>query len=221
MLSRLERWLAWTAVPCLIAQGQGAPSSHASCSCPCQLAVAQPVCTCASSVHIWAHKQGVQAGGRPGVARGLFPRPGRADAARLPLGAAAGPAARAGGSPLLTRACRRAALACSGPAVEASYPDCTLPAGPSKQILHDIEDAHDRAVQAGSASYQDPATGYSVITEPFLRSQVRTAGCCSSPFSRQAQTHVLMQGICCGNRCRHCPYGWVVGLQRGQPVSRC
>ena len=39
----------------------------------------------------------------------------------------------------------------------------------STQAERDIEEAHSAAEQAGSACYQDPATGYSVFTATFLR----------------------------------------------------
>jgi hypothetical protein len=47
--------------------------------------------------------------------------------------------------------------------------------------------AHDEAVSVGASTYIDPGSGYSVLTEETLR-------------ARQ---------ICCGNGCRHCPYGEV------------
>mmetsp|Transcript_117946 Transcript_117946/g.205317 ORF Transcript_117946/g.205317 Transcript_117946/m.205317 type:complete len:340 (-) Transcript_117946:25-1044(-) len=49
----------------------------------------------------------------------------------------------------------------------------------------DIEDLHTAACQKGSQTYNDPATGYTVFTE---------------------LAH-LARGYCCGNGCRHCPYG--------------
>eukprot|EP00123_Amoebidium_parasiticum_P013245 comp21851_c0_seq1/m.31218 comp21851_c0_seq1/g.31218 ORF comp21851_c0_seq1/g.31218 comp21851_c0_seq1/m.31218 type:complete len:296 (-) comp21851_c0_seq1:184-1071(-) len=51
----------------------------------------------------------------------------------------------------------------------------------------DIEEAHAAAVEAGKDTYADPATGYSVFTELAHR----------------------RRGWCCGNACRHCPYGHV------------
>jgi len=51
----------------------------------------------------------------------------------------------------------------------------------------DIEELHDHAVLVeGSKTYEDPSTGFTVFTELFH----------------------LQRGTCCGNRCRHCPYGW-------------
>lgn len=54
----------------------------------------------------------------------------------------------------------------------------------------DIEDAfealHTAACRAEERSYQDPTTGFTVFTEYFH----------------------LKRGTCCGNSCRHCPYGW-------------
>ena len=43
---------------------------------------------------------------------------------------------------------------------------------------------HDAAVSAGLTEYKDPKTGFSVMTESFLKAK----------------------GFCCKNDCRHCPY---------------
>ena len=51
----------------------------------------------------------------------------------------------------------------------------------------DIEDLHREACELGNATYIDPATGYTVITE---------------------YAH-LKRGKCCGNACRHCPFDHV------------
>jgi ATP-binding cassette subfamily B (MDR/TAP) protein 1 len=48
-----------------------------------------------------------------------------------------------------------------------------------------IEDLHRIACINRETSYKDPATGYSVLTAHFLKER----------------------RVCCGNRCRHCPYG--------------
>eukprot|EP00850_Spirogloea_muscicola_P016859 SM000140S00608 [mRNA] locus=s140:151582:159394:- [translate_table: standard] len=62
----------------------------------------------------------------------------------------------------------------------------------------DVEDAHTAACQAGSANYTDPQTGFAVFTERALQER----------------------GVCCGNRCRHCPYGhFNLPLARGPPVN--
>mmetsp|Transcript_17023 Transcript_17023/g.30831 ORF Transcript_17023/g.30831 Transcript_17023/m.30831 type:complete len:345 (+) Transcript_17023:327-1361(+) len=50
----------------------------------------------------------------------------------------------------------------------------------------DIEELHALAVQKGSITYTDPTTGFTVFTE---------------------LAH-LRRGTCCGNQCRHCPFGW-------------
>lgn len=50
----------------------------------------------------------------------------------------------------------------------------------------DIEEVHRLAVQEGSITYIDPSTGFTVFTE---------------------LAH-LRRGTCCGNQCRHCPFGW-------------
>ncbi|CAI7842554.1 unnamed protein product, partial [Closterium sp. NIES-54] len=49
----------------------------------------------------------------------------------------------------------------------------------------DVEEAHRAACAAGDSTYIDPETGYSVFTAPAL----------------------LKPGRCCGNKCRHCPFG--------------
>jgi cob(I)alamin adenosyltransferase len=54
------------------------------------------------------------------------------------------------------------------------------------RMSDDIEELHALAVQKGSISYTDPTTGFTVFTE---------------------LAH-LRRGTCCGNQCRHCPYGW-------------
>jgi cob(I)alamin adenosyltransferase len=56
----------------------------------------------------------------------------------------------------------------------------------SQTTDNDIEDAHLAACRRGEALYLDPTTGLSCFTEV---------------------AH-LQRGVCCGNRCRHCPYGW-------------
>ncbi|KAL3919878.1 MAG: hypothetical protein SGILL_003532 [Bacillariaceae sp.] len=69
----------------------------------------------------------------------------------------------------------------------------------------DIEDLHRLALQEGQTSYEDPATGFTVFTE---------------------MLH-LKRGTCCGNQCRHCPYGFEnVSAQKKQfirelPPTRC
>lgn len=52
--------------------------------------------------------------------------------------------------------------------------------------LDDIEELHAAAVRKGSITYMDPSTGFTVFTE---------------------LAH-LQRGTCCGNQCRHCPFGW-------------
>jgi len=59
----------------------------------------------------------------------------------------------------------------------------------SKREIPDIEDfhrVHEQALSKAEGTYIDPETGYTVFTE---------------------LTH-LKRGKCCGNRCRHCPYGF-------------
>jgi cob(I)alamin adenosyltransferase len=50
----------------------------------------------------------------------------------------------------------------------------------------DIEEAHSNACRENNMFYTDPYTSLSVLTE----------------------TAHLKRGKCCGNMCRHCPYGW-------------
>jgi ATP:cob(I)alamin adenosyltransferase len=50
----------------------------------------------------------------------------------------------------------------------------------------DIEDLHFQALKETSKTYIDPSTGFTVFTEYFH----------------------LRRGTCCGNSCRHCPYGF-------------
>jgi hypothetical protein len=51
----------------------------------------------------------------------------------------------------------------------------------------EVQAAHDAAVAGGEVGYLDPASGLFVLTEAYLR----------------------QRGTCCGNGCRHCPYGQV------------
>ena len=52
--------------------------------------------------------------------------------------------------------------------------------------ITDIEELHHQAILDKQSTYIDPATGFTVFTE---------------------LAH-LKRGKCCGNQCRHCPYGW-------------
>jgi hypothetical protein len=52
----------------------------------------------------------------------------------------------------------------------------------------DIEDLHREAIEKGESMYIDPSTGYKVFT--------------SAELSKRK---------CCGNICRHCPYGHIKG----------
>ncbi|GAQ79005.1 hypothetical protein KFL_000220360 [Klebsormidium nitens] len=70
-------------------------------------------------------------------------------------------------------------------------------------LTPEIEEAHRAACAKGSQIYRDPETGYVVFTE-------------ESHFKR---------GSCCGNRCRHCPYGQYnvlpsKGLPREAPLRK-
>lgn len=56
----------------------------------------------------------------------------------------------------------------------------------SGDLSPDIEEIHALAVRNGSTTYTDPSTGFTVFTE---------------------LAH-LQRGTCCGNQCRHCPFGW-------------
>jgi hypothetical protein len=53
--------------------------------------------------------------------------------------------------------------------------------------MYTIEQLHQCACNLGQNTYIDPATGYQVMTSKAL----------------------LKQGSCCGNSCRHCPYGHI------------
>lgn len=50
-----------------------------------------------------------------------------------------------------------------------------------------MAEAHAAAIAAGQAGYTDPHSGLFVLTSAYL----------------------LDRGTCCGNRCRHCPYGGI------------
>ena len=50
-----------------------------------------------------------------------------------------------------------------------------------------LVELHAAACAAGDMTYEDPATGYTVFTEVYHRKR----------------------GKCCGNACRHCPFGHV------------
>ncbi|KAL9184268.1 hypothetical protein ACHAXT_002354 [Thalassiosira profunda] len=52
--------------------------------------------------------------------------------------------------------------------------------------IADIEELHRQAILRKQSTYIDPPTGFTVFTE---------------------LSH-LKRGKCCGNQCRHCPYGW-------------
>jgi hypothetical protein len=53
--------------------------------------------------------------------------------------------------------------------------------------MQSITVLHQAACDQGSDTYIDPSTGYQVMTSKAL----------------------LKQGRCCGNSCRHCPYGHI------------
>jgi ATP-binding cassette subfamily B (MDR/TAP) protein 1 len=53
--------------------------------------------------------------------------------------------------------------------------------------MSEIEELHKLACEAGRDTYIDPASGYQVLTSQAL----------------------MRQGSCCGNSCRHCPYGHI------------
>ncbi|HAN32011.1 MAG TPA: hypothetical protein DCQ06_10475 [Myxococcales bacterium] len=50
----------------------------------------------------------------------------------------------------------------------------------------EVARAHAQAVNEGRRTYDDPSTGFIVMT----------------------QVHHLRRGCCCGNVCRHCPFDW-------------
>jgi len=55
----------------------------------------------------------------------------------------------------------------------------------ARPFPHDIEELHQNACRAREMFYRDPTTGYN----------------CFTSFAH------LQRGFCCGNCCRHCPYG--------------
>jgi hypothetical protein len=61
------------------------------------------------------------------------------------------------------------------------HPSRLAPAHPRRA---EILAAHQAALDAGDPTYEDPATGYTVLTSRFL----------------------LDRGTCCDSGCRHCPY---------------
>lgn len=65
--------------------------------------------------------------------------------------------------------------------------------------ITDIEELHRKAILDKQSTYIDPSTGFTVFTE---------------------LAH-LKRGKCCGNMCRHCPYGYanVQGLNNGRSHS--
>jgi len=71
---------------------------------------------------------------------------------------------------------------------------------PKPKPIDDIEELHKTAMLKGSTTYIDPATGFTVFTE---------------------LAH-LRRGKCCGNLCRHCPYGWenVKGHEESAPPRK-
>jgi hypothetical protein len=56
--------------------------------------------------------------------------------------------------------------------------------GPDEASRAVVQEAHDRAVQAGDDGYADPETGLFVFTAAYLAAR----------------------GTCCDSGCRHCPY---------------
>jgi len=61
----------------------------------------------------------------------------------------------------------------------------------------DIEECHKEALRNNCKYYDDPETGFTVFTEI---------------------AH-LQRGVCCGNKCRHCPYGWENATKRADFVD--
>lgn len=71
-------------------------------------------------------------------------------------------------------------------------------ASSSTQDITQIEELHTQACLACKSTYKDPSTGYSVMTEHAL----------------------LKRGECCGNACRHCPYGHIGVKEVGRRRNR-
>ncbi len=57
-----------------------------------------------------------------------------------------------------------------------------------KRFSPEIEKAHKQAMAECIAYYQDPKTGFTVMTEAYLK----------------------QRGSCCQSGCRHCPYGFTL-----------
>jgi hypothetical protein len=76
-------------------------------------------------------------------------------------------------------------------------------ANTNTNTIADIEDLfhkkHNEALNLGESTYIDPETGFTVFTELIH----------------------LKRGKCCGNKCRHCPYGYekVKGYGPGAAVG--
>lgn len=68
------------------------------------------------------------------------------------------------------------------------YKSIPMITAPTSEYLTsvDIEEAHSKSCHENNMFYTDPSTSLSVLTE---------------------SAH-LKRGKCCGNMCRHCPYGW-------------
>lgn len=75
---------------------------------------------------------------------------------------------------------------CDGAAASSSSVTSASSSCATPTPLQDIEDLHHQAVLHGAKSYEDPETGFTVFSEIIH----------------------LQRGTCCGNQCRHCPYGW-------------
>lgn len=59
--------------------------------------------------------------------------------------------------------------------------------------MKNFEELHQIANEKNQATYIDPETGYQVLTSQAL----------------------LKQGKCCGNACRHCPFGHINVKEKG------
>lgn len=65
-------------------------------------------------------------------------------------------------------------------------------------LTPEVRAAHAAAVAAGEDTYRDPATGFLVMTAPYL----------------------ARRGRCCGSGCRHCPYPAEEQARAGRPSTR-
>ena len=101
-----------------------------------------------------------------------------------------------------SKSCSQSCLSSTSTSVSTPSPSLSSSSSTptSFTMITDIEEIHTQAIQAKAKTYIDPSTGFTVFTE---------------------YAH-LKRGRCCGNMCRHCPYGWenVTYEENGELVRR-